>query len=161
MTTTISDLAPGAVLRGPVHAMTLPRILAFSSGLFGEPGWPHRNLHTDMAMAKDAGLPAIIASGTQFEGHLVEFLMSIFGASWLEGGEVTVRIPRSVHVDDTVCAVVRVVSVERRGDERAYELAVSVENQRGELVLDGTASFRERVTGDAARASASPPQEKA
>jgi hypothetical protein len=161
MSTTIADLEAGTVLRGPVYAMTLPRILAFSSGLFGEPGWPHRNLHTDMAMAQDAGLPAIIASGTQFEGHLVEFLMTIFGASWLEGGELTVRIPRSVHVDDTVCAVVRVLSIESRGEERAYELAVSVENQRGELVLDGTASFRERVIREAERAIASPPQESA
>lgn len=145
------ELVPGAVLRGPVHAMTLPRILAFSSGLLGEPGWPHRNLHTDAAMARDAGLPAIIASGTQFEGYLVEFLMSLFGVAWLQGGEIAVRIPRSVHVDDAVCPVVKVVSVVAENEARVYELAVSVENQCGEVVLDGTASFRAALAGSAMR----------
>ena len=135
------SLVAGAVLHGPVRAMTLPRILAFSAGLFGEPGWPARNLHTDTAMAHDAGLSAIIASGTQFEGHLVEFLVTLFGVAWLQRGELTVRIPRSVYVDDSVCPVVRVTSVVERGGERVYELAVAVENQRGEVVLDGTATF--------------------
>ncbi len=136
------ELVAGAVLRGPSHAITLPRILAFSAGLFGEPGWPQRNLHTDPAMAHEAGLPAIIASGTQFEGHLVEFLVTLFGTQWLCGGELAVRIPRSVHVDDVVTPVVRVLSIAEQDGARVYELAVSVETDRAEIVLDGTASFR-------------------
>jgi acyl dehydratase len=140
-------LVAGSTHVGPPRTLTLPRVLAFSAGLIGEPGWPQQNLHTNTDIALEAGLPAIIASGTQFEGHLVDFLITLFGVAWLSAGELVIRIPRSAHVGDTVRPVVRVTSIAGDAGARVVELEVAMENQRGEHVLSGTATYREPDAG--------------
>lgn len=119
---------------------SLARILAFSGGSFAGPNWPARNLHTDIAKAREAGLPGLIASGTQTEGLLVEMLIGLFGEAWLHRGELEIKFPRSVLVDDTVRCRAVLQAIERQGDGDRYQLDVWCENQAGDKVIIGTAA---------------------
>jgi acyl dehydratase len=122
--------------------MSLERVLAFSSGLPGEPGWPHRNLHTDEAKAREAGLPAIIASGTQSEGHLIELMIDLFGHAWHHTGVIELKVPLSVFVGDTVQAKATLISVHQGDGECEFVLDAWCEKQTGEKVLVGQARGR-------------------
>lgn len=135
-------LVVGTTRCGPPTTLTIERVLAFSAGVPGEPGWPHRNLHTDEAKAREAGLPAIIASGTQSEGLLVELLIELFGDAWHHSGEVALKLPRSVLVGDTVQAKATVREIREADGGPVCELDVRCETQTGEAVLIGTASCR-------------------
>jgi MaoC like domain len=119
---------------------SLARILAFSGGSFAEPNWPARNLHTDIEKAREAGLPGIIASGTQTEGILVEMLIGLFGEAWLHRGVIEIKFPRSVFVDDTVRCRAVLQAIERQGSRDRYRLDVWCENQAGDKVIIGTAA---------------------
>lgn len=132
--------AVGTRSEGRSLQLSLPRILAFSAGNFGEPGWPHRNLHTDTEIARNAGLEDLIASGTQFEGLLLSHLISLFGASWHETGELEAKIVKSCFVDDVVTPVAVVVSADKSDGGAKIVLDVWCEKQSGEKVIVGTAS---------------------
>jgi acyl dehydratase len=133
-------LEVGACFAGAPRKLSAPRILAFSGGAFDAPGWPARNLHTDPAKAKEAGLAAPIASGLQFEGHLVELLYEIFAENWLASGVLQVKYPRPVLTDDVVEAVAQVSALEP--DEAEIRVSVDAWCSRadGTKVLIGTAS---------------------
>lgn len=134
----------GAVFAGPPRRLTLERVLAFSAGPFGQDGWPERNLHTDADKAREAGLPGIIVSGTQFEGHLVDLLIDLFGEAWFSTGVIETRIPQSLMVGDTLLTKAVLKDVRDEGTEQHVVLDVSCENQRGEQVMIGTAFCRLR-----------------
>jgi len=131
----------GSIWRGRALTLSLARVLAFSGGPFDEPGWPQRNLHTDVDHARAAGLDRLIASGTQSEGLLIGFLIDTFGsADWYRGGQLDIRFVKPVTVGDTVRPALRWTS---RG-ERAGALHVTAECwcelEDGERVIDGTAT---------------------
>lgn len=141
--TALAGATVGQVFVGPALRFSRERILAFSAGLFGEPGWPSVNLHTSRDKAHEAGLPDMIASGTQFEGHLADFLVDLAGeAAWFGSGQLRVRIPKSVMVDDVVTPTVTVTGVAPEADGMRLELEVVSRNQNGDVVLKGTASAR-------------------
>jgi acyl dehydratase len=121
--------------------MTLGRVLAFSGGPLSKSGWPDKNLHTDLAAAQRAGLSTIVASGTQWEGHIVGLLIDTVGMSWFQGGTIDIKIPRSVRVDEVLLPRIRLERLEDRieGGQTAH-FSVSVTNGDGEAVLIGTAS---------------------
>ena len=129
----------GTEFSGPPRKLSVARVLAFSGGPIDAPDWPAKNLHTDHAKAVDAGLPRRIASGLQFEGHLVELLYELFGQSWLRSGSLQVRYPRPVVIDDIVQAVVRVTEVEPLGSEVRISLDARCSRADGEKVLVGVA----------------------
>lgn len=132
----------GTSFEGRVRELSLERILALSGGLFSEPNWPHKNLHTDSAKAHEAGLPDVIASGNQSVGILVALLMRIFGPIWLHHGILDVKIVASVYADDTVQARARLR--ERRQTAEAVEFVLDAwcANQHGATVVVGTAACR-------------------
>lgn len=132
--------AIGTRFEGRRFQLTLPRILAFSAGNFGEAGWPHRNLHTDSEIARNAGLQDLIASGTQFEGLLLSHLVSLFGRSWHETGELEAKLVKSCYADDIVTPVAVVTAAEKEGRGTKFALDVWCEKQTGEKVLVGSAS---------------------
>lgn len=138
----LATAEPGQSFAGPPLAMTMERILAFSAGVPGEPGWPHKNLHTDEAKAREAGLPAIIASGTQSEGRLVELMVELFGPAWYDGGVVELKLPTSVFAGDVVQAKAVLLEVREAEGGRECHLDVWCEKQTGEKVLVGTATGR-------------------
>jgi hypothetical protein len=129
------ELVVGACLRGRSLKLTLARVLAFSGGNLDEPEWPQRNLHTDASKAREAGLPGIIASGTQFEGLLLSHLIDWVGDAWYAGGTLDAKIIKSVYINDSITPVARVTAI----DDEAIEFDVWCENQQGEKALIGYA----------------------
>jgi hypothetical protein len=131
----------GATRAGRSLRLSLARILAFSGGPLDEPGWPQRNLHTDAAQARDAGLDAIIASGTQSEGLLIGFLIELFGAHWQRTGQLDVRFLKPVRVDDIVRPAVRWTACEKNADGAVRVTADCwCEVASGDHVIAGTAT---------------------
>ncbi len=139
MTTSMQTANVGATFEGRVREMSLDRILAFSGGFFDEPNWPHKNLHTDLAKAQEAGLPDLIASGNHSVGILVELLVQLFGEIWLCHGELDLKVVNSVYAGDTVQAKAVVKERQETDNGTTVTLDAWCENQTGTLVIVGTA----------------------
>ena len=135
-----AELKEGETFSSPPYTLSIERLLAFSGGPIGDPDWPAKNLHTDMAKAKHAGLSAPIASGIQYEGYLIRLLTDAFGEAWFTGGSLQVKYPKPVLADETVRAWFRVAAKEPAKRAVLFKLDVWCENQRGEKVLVGTAT---------------------
>lgn len=139
MTPSILTGEVGQLYEGKPRKLTWARALALSGGPFDTPGWPEKNLHTDLEAANAAGLSTVVVSGTQWEGYLVGLLVEMFGTAWFHGGQIDIKIPRSVKIDETVQPKARLKAREQEGDRVRITLSVWCENQDGEQVLVGTA----------------------
>jgi acyl dehydratase len=139
MNARLTSAAIGAIFEGRCRDFSLARVLAFSGGFISEPDWPHRNLHTDLEKAREAGLTKIIASGTQSEGLLVELLIDLFGARWLGHGQMDVKVINSVYVDDVVQAKAILKERIAENGHTTVRLDAWCEKQDGTKVLVGTA----------------------
>lgn len=133
-----ADVRPGDAFSGAPKRMSLPRLLMFSGGPIGDPDFPKPNIHTDDATAKEAGLPGVCASGTQYQGALVELMIDLFGEGWLAGGRLAVKLVDLVLVDQTVHAK----AVVRETEGSTVHLDVWCARDDGGKVLVGTASGR-------------------
>lgn len=140
MSVPVIEAKVGEVYTGKARKLTWARALALSGGPFETPGWPEKNLHTDLKAANDAGLSTVVVSGTQWEGYLVGLLVEIFGMAWFRGGHLDIKIPRSVKIDETVQSKACLEEREQEADAVRIALSVWCENQDGEQVMVGTAS---------------------
>lgn len=139
MNAAIKDAPVGWTHEGRARHLTLARGLALSGGPFETPGWPERNLHTDIGAANEAGLGAVVASGTQWGGYVVGMLVDLFGRHWFESGELDVKITRSVKIGETLQPKARLENrTPAEGGER-IELEVRCDNEEGLPVLLGRA----------------------
>lgn len=129
----------GAEFTGPVKTLAPVRMLAFSGGPIDTLEWPAKNLHTDIEKAADAGLSAPIASGIQYEGHLVELMVRLFGDAWFREGMLQAKYPRTVTAGDLVQPMARVTARSADGDKIGFELEVWCQRADEEKVLVGTA----------------------
>ena len=135
-----ASTAEGTELTGPARTISLTRMLAFSGGPLNAPNWPSVNLHTNVVKAAEAGLSAPIASGLQYQGDLVRFLIDLFGDAWFRSGKLHVKYPRVVGAGDDVQPKVRIREKHQAGIDMTFELDVWCENQDQEKVIVGTAS---------------------
>jgi len=134
MTIAAADVPVGYELPPVVKKMTLETMKApLMSG--GNP------IHYDEAFARQAGLPAPIATGMISSGYLSQLLAAFFGAHWLKGARMAVTYIAPVYAGDTVTA--RAVVKERAPEGLGTRLTLEIwcENQRGEKVTVGTASI--------------------
>ncbi|MFN8164494.1 MAG: MaoC family dehydratase [Solirubrobacterales bacterium] len=106
----------GQVFRGRPKKVTRERLWTFSGGPFTLDGWPKRNLHTDPAVAAQVGLPSVSASGTQYQGYVVQLLLELFGDAWLTHGTMSAKFIAVVDADETLRATATVTAVEPPGD---------------------------------------------
>jgi acyl dehydratase len=135
------DTPVGQELSGKPKKMTWERIAAFSGGAFNTPGWPKKNIHTDLEFSKETGLTKVYVSGTQYFGHIAEFMIDHFGEEWLSGGQVSdLKLIAPVTEGDIVRAKAIVQSKEEKGATVTYTLELWSENQNGEKVAVGTAT---------------------
>ena len=135
-----AKFAEGKEFSGRARALSMTRMLAFSGGPFAAPGWPAKNLHTDAAKAREAGLAAPIASGVQYEGDIIRLLTELFGDTWFSRGKLHVKYPRPVFAGMSVLPRAR-VRARRPGDGgTVVELEVWCETSEKEVVVVGTAS---------------------
>ena len=134
------DTEEGREFSGKLKTVTEERVYAFSGGFPKGPGWPKKNIHTDLEFAKSCGLPTRAASGAMFEGYLTELMIDIFGESWLRHGKMSLTFIAIVDPGDTLLpkAVVRSSQAEDTGVRFVVEMWC--QNQHGSKVVVGTAT---------------------
>lgn len=135
-----SDTPVGASFAAKPRLISMERLWAFSGGPFALEGWPRKNLHTDPATAAAVGLPSVGASGTQYQGYIVQLLLDLFGEAWLSHGTITCKFIALVNAGETVQAHAKVIEKEAEGDRTRFTLDVWCENGPGEQVLVGRAT---------------------
>ena len=132
------DSEIGKVFAGKTKKMSWERIAAFSGGPFSTPGWPRKNIHTDLETAKASGLDTIYVSSTQYLGHLAELMIELFGTDWLiHGATSNLKFIHPVAENDTVQIKARIVDMAPDG---ACSMVVWCENQEGIQSMVGEAS---------------------
>lgn len=102
---------------------------------------PAGGIHDDDGAARKAGFEAPIAAGEQTLAVIVQLLVDRFGMRFVRGGHIEIAFTRPVLFGDTITGYAR---VEGSSDSH-LDLALRVENQRGESVLIGTASVRKEA----------------
>src|SRR3990172_10946129 len=94
------ETAVGEAFSGKKKRISWERLWAFSGGPFAKEGWPRKNLHTDLEFARACGLPSVGAPGTQYQGHLCELFLDLFGETWLRTGTLTAKFIALVDAND-------------------------------------------------------------
>jgi acyl dehydratase len=97
-------------------------------------------IHVDETVARAVGMPSVVAPGMLVMGYLGQLL-----ADWGRGGQLrqySVKFIKLCWPGDVVVCKGRVV--DRSGESGRYFIDVEVhaENQKGELVLKGQATFQ-------------------
>lgn len=130
----------GAEFRGRPHTLSPARMRAFSGGPLEMDGWPLVNIHTDLAFAQSCGLEKRNASGTQWQGYIIQMMLDLFGTGWLSHGTIETKFIRMVLEDDTVTPWATVTAREPADGGVKFTFDIGCDNQRGETVLAGTAT---------------------
>lgn len=134
------SISIGTELSGAAKRYAAARLLTFSGGPIAEPGFPRKNIHTDTQFARSTGLPARCASGTHFQGQMVEFLIDLFGESWFNTGTMNVKFVDLVLEDQTVTAHARVTNrIDDPKSRARIELDIWSMRGDGRQVMTGTA----------------------
>jgi acyl dehydratase len=96
-------------------------------------------IHYDPAFARDAGLPAPIATGVMSSAFLSQMLTMAFGVDWIRSGSIDVKFIRPIYAGDTVTARGRITGKSAISTGVRIALDIWCETQRGEPVTVGTA----------------------
>lgn len=104
-----------------------------------------QNLHTSEQVAKDAGLPAPVASAAQGMGYLSEFMIDNLGDEWLAGGSWVLTFEKPVFPADQVSSFGRLRSAEPTDFGAQCTLDIQLVNQDGRTVTKGSASGHRRL----------------
>jgi 3-hydroxybutyryl-CoA dehydratase len=127
------DLAAGQDIEPVMKQMTLERM--------SRPLMAGSNpIHYDPEFARNAGLPAPIATGVMSSALLSEMLTKAFGVEWIRGGWMDVKFIRPIYAGDTVTARGRITGKTETSTGVRIALDIWCETQRGEPVTVGTAS---------------------
>ncbi len=136
------DTAVGDEFVGMAKKVSLERMQMFSGGpLSNAPDWPSVNVHTDPDFAKATGVPRPCASGTQYQGYMVSFMLDLFGEDWMLDGSMQFKLIKLVLEGDTITTKVKIISKDEAADGAVtYGLEISSDNQDNEAVVTGTAA---------------------
>ena len=104
-------------------------------------GRPDKNIHTDEAVAREAGFTVPITPGLMSYAFLSEMLVSFFGQAWINRGTLEVSFIAPVFVGDTITANGVVMETLAEDTDIKIVLEVWCENQAGRKVAVGTARF--------------------
>jgi acyl dehydratase len=132
------DTQEGCEFSGKLKEITEERVYAFSGGFPRGPGWPQKNIHTDVEFARRCGLPARNASGSMFESYLTELMIDLFGEDWLKQGKMQLVFIRMVTIGDTLLPKAIVQSKQAEHSCMRFVLEIWCENQHGDKVIVGT-----------------------
>jgi acyl dehydratase len=131
---------PGAEIRGRDYRLSPARMRAFSGGPFEMDGWPLVNIHTDLAHAQSCGLEKRNASGTQWQGYVIQMMLDLFGTGWLSQGTIETKFIRMVLEDDVITPWARVVERQDVDGGVNFTLEIGCDNQDGATVIAGSAT---------------------
>ncbi len=103
--------------------------------------WPDKNVHSDDDAAKREGLSGAVGAAPQVVAQLHRMMLQAFGAGWLRGGSISVKMIKPVRVDDFTTAKGHVTEILKQADGRHRAVCeVWVERLDETKVLVGTAS---------------------
>jgi len=134
------DTKVGVEFTGKSKTVSETRVFAFSGGRFDAPGWPVKNIHTDLEYARSCGLQTRSVSATQYMGYLVELMIDLFGETWLSHGKMELKFIAIVDVGDGLVSNAVVTSKGLEGSGTRFTLDIWCENQYGKKVALGTAT---------------------
>ena len=134
------DTQEGLEYFGHLKTVTEERVYAFSGGFSRDPGFPKKNIHTDLEFARSCGLTTRAASGAMFEGYLVELMIDLFGEDWLKYGKMNLTFIAVVDPGDTLVPRAVVKSRQENNSGVSFVMDVWCENHHGEKVVVGTAT---------------------
>ena len=136
------DSPIGHTVTGRTKKVTSYRTWLFSGGWPRFDGWPAKNVHTDLAAARQSGLPTRAASGAMCLGYLTELLVDLFGEQWLSYGMFDTKFIGIVDAGDDIVSKATVTDVAKTESGIQVSLDVWCENQDGTPVVVGTATGR-------------------
>jgi len=122
----------GAVLPELEKPITIEMCQAFSG--------PHRNYHNDREMAQALGFPDIVVQGMMSICFTSELMTRAFGAGWLAGGKLDIRLVNVVWGGDTLRVRGRERETLPEGSATRVVCDVWCEKADGTKTLVGTAS---------------------
>ncbi len=129
------ELPVGFALEPVTFKVTLDKMRLF------EYDWPwERNIHNDYDAAHREAFRKPIVAGNHLLDNLGDMLIRFFGAGYVQGGTISVRV---VHITEPGDELMLHSSIREKiveGDIMRLVLDVQLVNQRGEKVLFGTAS---------------------
>lgn len=132
------DLAPGTPIEPISKRPSRSQIAVYSTIYYLG---TRQNIHTDMEVARRAGLEELVMQGQQSACYLAELLTRFFGAAWFTSGRLETRFVGPVLAGDQV--EVGGVVVGRDGDDGdRLDVDVWIRNAEGSLVTVGTASAK-------------------
>jgi len=120
----------------PIGPLTRPITIAMCEAFSG----PERNYHNDREMARLLGFPGIVVQGMLPVCLVSELMSGAFGAGWVLGGKMDVRLVNVVWVDDVLTTRGKVREEVAEGSHRRVHLDVWCEKADGIKALVGTAS---------------------
>ena len=146
MTVATKDLEVGHQFPTRSKVMTQERMSHFSHmlessrNLSGERESGHINIHTDLDYAKSKGLPATTADGLISTAWISAMMRDLFGEGYLRGGKLATTYLKPVFLDDKLTLKMVIKEKLTEGSAVRFNMDVSVENKKGEVVIGGTAS---------------------
>jgi acyl dehydratase len=130
-----AGLAPGTPLV-PLHKQPFQDQIA----VFSMAGKHVRNAHTDIEVARRAGLRDTLAQGMMESIYLTELLTSFFGPAWFTSGWQKVKFIRPVYCEERLTARGVVTGERHEGGKTSLDVEIWVENASGEMTAAGWAS---------------------
>jgi acyl dehydratase len=110
--------------------------------LYGEGTWPHKNIHSDAEAARAEGLSEPVGSAPTFFALITRAMMTCFGEGWVVGGRTSLKMIKSVTMNNFVTAKGVLREKLPEGEYVRYVFDVWVENEKHEKVVVGQASAR-------------------
>jgi len=101
---------------------------------------PVRNYHTDAEMARALGFPDIVVQGMMSVCFVADVMTARYGAGFLAGGKLDVRLVNVVWPGDVISARGKVREVVREGSRRRAHVDVWCAKEDGTVTVIGTAS---------------------
>jgi acyl dehydratase len=101
---------------------------------------PSRNYHTDVEMARALGFPDIVVQGMMSVCFVADLLTARYGAGFLAGGKLDVRLVNVVWPNDAVTTRGKVREILAEGSRRRAHLDVWCAKGDGTVTVIGTAS---------------------
>ncbi len=146
MTVATKDLKVGHQFPTRSRVMTLDIMAHYSNMLessrdeSGERESGRINIHTDVDYAKSKGLPGPTADGLISTAWISTMMIDLFGEGYLRGGKISTTYLKPVIVGDKLTLRAVIKEKIKEGSAIRFNIDVSVENQKGEVVTGGTAS---------------------
>ncbi|MFM0592818.1 MULTISPECIES: MaoC family dehydratase [Paraburkholderia] len=132
---TFAELRIGEIFRAPSRTLTDAHASAFQTV-----SCDNHPIHYDVGYAQRYGHSAPVVHGLQvlaFTAPGATLLPHNFGAIFVAFTELSAKFLAEVHSGDTLFSALEIVALEPVGDKGQVTTAVTVHNQRGELVLSG------------------------